>query len=109
MEVIGTGVIISAVREFLDLVRVLSLQHWGYQGQWRVGLHVTGLEGKHVSFNDIMRRDVTFPRDTLTAQITTSPAAWEEGALDPVARQLLAGFLRAIGCETWDLDTVANR
>ncbi|WP_130865233.1 AlbA family DNA-binding domain-containing protein [Acidipropionibacterium timonense] len=109
MEVLGTGIIISAVREFLELVRVLSLQHWGYQGQWRIGLHVTGLEGKHVSFNDIMRRDVTFPRDTLTTQITTAPAAWAEGAVDPVARQLLAGFLRAIGCEAWDLDTVASR
>lgn len=109
MEVVGTDIIISAVREFLELVRVLSLQHWGYQGQWRIGLHVTGLEGKHVSFNDIMRRDVTFSRDTLTAQITTSPAAWEEGAVDPVARHLLAGFLRAIGCEKWDLDTVASR
>lgn len=108
MELVGTGVVVIAVREFLQLIEVLSLKHWGYTGQWRVGLHITSLKGKPVTFNDIWRSGMTFPTDVVTAALTTSPATWEDG-VDPVARKLLAGFLRAIGCDKWELDNIIGR
>lgn len=108
VEAVGTNIIIGAVREFLELIKDLSLTHWGYTGQWRIGLHVTGLDGKPLSFSDLRFNNMTFPRDTVTSQIVTSPATWDEG-IDPVAKQILAGFLRAIGRATWDLDDVIER
>ena len=108
MEIVGVGVIIIAVREFLQLIERLSSGHWGYSGQWRVGIHVTHLAGKSVSFNDLFSGHVTFPRETYTQQIVTSAAALIE-APDDEAKRLLSGFLRAIGCEGSELDQAINR
>lgn len=105
MEVVANDIVVTAVREFLQLIQVLSQKHWAYTGEWRVGLHINGLKGKPISFNDFTRRNMTFTTETVTAQLVTSPAAWDDG-IDPVARQLMAGFLRAIGCEKWELDHV---
>lgn len=98
IEVVGTTTILKSTLQFFQLIGELSLRHWGYAGQWRVGIHVTNLAGKEVSFNDFMRRGTTFPRDVYTNQMLTAPASWTEGA-EPEARKLLAGFLRGIGRE----------
>ncbi|MGL4831507.1 MAG: hypothetical protein ACRCWS_02845 [Propionibacteriaceae bacterium] len=98
----------SAVREFLQLIEVLSQKHWAYSGAWRVGLHINGLKGKPVSFNDLRRHNITFANNTVTAHITTSPATWDDG-VDPIARKLMTGFLRAIGCEKWSLDNIMRQ
>lgn len=108
MEIVGVGLIVIAVREFLCLIERLSSGHWGYSGQWRVGIHITHLAGKHVSFDDLMTRHVTFPRETYTQHIVTSPTTLAEKP-DKEAKRLLAGFLRAIGCATWELEQVVSR
>lgn len=97
-EVVGTPIILKSTQQFFELISELSLNRWGYAGQWRVGIHVTNLKNKAVSFNDLMRRGTMFPRDTFTNQVVTSPASWTDGA-EPEARILLAGFLRGIGRE----------
>ncbi|NHB84707.1 hypothetical protein G7085_09045 [Tessaracoccus sp. HDW20] len=61
IEVVGTTTILKSTLQFFQLIGELSLRHWGYAGQWRVGIHVTNLAGKEVSFNDFLRRGTTFP------------------------------------------------
>lgn len=108
MEVVGTNIIANSAWEFFELLEKLSLTKWGYAGQWRVGIHLTNLAGKDLSFNDIYSRGQTFPRDTFTNVAVTSPASWTDGA-EPEARRLLAGFLRAIGAPDQPLNTVGGR
>ena len=106
IEVVGTHIIVPATLQFFDLVRELSLNHWGYSGQWRVGVHVNNLAGKQLSFSDLWTSHQTFSGTSFTNQALIAPATWEEGA-EPEARRLLAGFLRAIGQEGRTLDQVA--
>lgn len=105
MEALGAPVITTAPIQLFLLISELSLNHWGYTGEWRVGIHVTNLAGKRASFNDLIRRAHVFPRDVYTNQVVTSPATWEVGA-EPEARKMMAGFLRAIGSEGSKLDEV---
>lgn len=108
LEVVGTNIIANSAWEFFELLEKLSLTHWGYSGQWRVGIHVTNLAGRDLAFNDLYGRGQTFPRDTFTSIAVTSPASWTDGA-EPEARRLLAGFLRAIGEPDQPLNTVGGR
>lgn len=106
-EVVGTAIIIQSTREFLEVVRELSVNHWGFSGEWRVGIHVNNLGGKILSMNTIWRGAETFPRDSFTNQITTSPVTWGESE-EPEAARLLTGFLRAIGQDGRNLETVSR-
>lgn len=105
VEVVGSSTIAKSALQFFELIEELSLQHWGYTGQWRVGIHVTNLAGKQLSFNDIWRGTQVFSGHVFTNQAVISPATWSEGA-EPEARKLMAGFLRAIGREGSRLDGV---
>ena len=104
-ECIGTAVIIQSTSRFFWLVRELSLKRWGYAGQWRVGIHVSNLAGKLISMDRLSRGEQTFSGNVFTNQMITSPSSWSDDA-EPEARELLAGFLRAIGEGGKTLDTV---
>lgn len=106
IEYVAHATIIQCVHQFLRLINELALKHWGYLGQWRVGIHVTNLGQKLVTTNDGFLRESVFSRDTYTSQRVVSPATWEANP-ELEARRLLAGFLRAIGCEDRDLGALA--
>lgn len=106
IEYVAHATVIQCVHQFFRLIRELSLKHWGYLGQWRVGIHVTNLGQKVVATNDGYFRESVFSRDTYTSQLVVSPATWEVG-VELEVKKLLAGFLRAIGCEDRDLGALA--
>lgn len=107
-EVVGHRAVTQSARQFLRLVEEVSLRHWGYLGPWRVGIHVTNLRGKSVLLLGYPFSDKGFPRDSYTAKITTTPASWTGGP-DAEASRLLLGFLRAVGVDHLDLDSVVGR
>lgn len=104
-EVVGSSAIVRSTWQLYRLIERLSLGHWGYKGPWRVGIHVTNLQGKLLTMSDLRRSGMVFPRASFTNTMVTSPASWPQGP-EPEARKLLAGFLRAIGREGANLAQV---
>lgn len=105
VEIVGATAVAQSTLQFFTLIQALSLDHWGYTGQWRVGVHVSNLAGKVISMNDIWRSGQTFSGKAFTNHLVTSPASWAEGP-EPAARPLLTGFLRALGQDGRSLDQV---
>lgn len=59
-EVVLHGLIATLTVQWIDLVRDLALNKWGYQGEWRLGIHCTKLVGKHANTNSLRGADVPF-------------------------------------------------
>lgn len=100
---INTPGIAGAVLRFYEIIRKLSLEHWGYAGQWRVGIHAAPLTGA-VTKTSRHGPDITYPRDSYTRTEIVVPATWDE--VEPEAKKLLAGFLRAVGKDDWSLHEI---
>lgn len=97
------------VLQALELLRALSLDQWGYVGEWRVGIHVTELEGLSANTNQMaVSRPVPFAEPTYTRTTTTAPATWPDAGMS-AAHSLLRGMFRGLGLENWDYDTILSR
>lgn len=96
----------SATLTFYGILEKLSLETWGYAGQWRVGIHVAHLGRAVTKSSNWGRGDIAYPRDSYTHTLVVTPATWTE--VEPEAKKLLSGFLRAVDREEWSLFEVIN-
>lgn len=92
----------------MELIRALALEQWGFTGEWRLGVHVSELQGKAASARgDFGRREVAFVNPTYRRDVLTAPATWKDTG-ETVAHQLLAGFFKGLGLRGWDYQRVLS-
>ncbi|MGP9695882.1 AlbA family DNA-binding domain-containing protein, partial [Brachybacterium sp. AOP25-B2-12] len=63
--------------QFLETVQKLS-HAYGYQGEWRIGIHMINLRGATMLDSWIGSSSQAFPQDTVTHTLTVRPASWED-------------------------------
>jgi hypothetical protein len=115
VEAIDVAGVTLLVLQTLELIQHLSLERWGYVGQWRVGLHLTNLAGKQaateVAPNPVMLprvTPVTYPQPSYRRIVTICPAAWQEGQPAEVARDVLEGFYRGLRLEQYTRQNILD-
>lgn len=95
-ERILIGLISRLTHQALDLIRALTLDSWGYQGPWRVGVRVTKLGGVEPRLNRLHRLEA-FTAPEYVRTIVTTPVTWEGGSAERATNELLAGLYRGLG------------
>jgi Putative DNA-binding domain len=110
---------------FASLIARLTVQHIalvqrlggkvGYQGQWRLGVHVTNLRGKSLSSSQRLGHWPPFSSDSYTRTSVLSAAELGDetesfkvasGQTDRAAGVLLGGLFRGLGIGDWTLEAV---
>lgn len=96
----GTMVLFGA--QFLEALRKISLAQ-GYQGQWRVGVHLNQLRGASATEGPFSGRAPQFPRDSSTHHLVIQPTAWEDpqAQIETYVLELLTKYLRGLGRSGW--------
>lgn len=104
-----SGTIARFAAQYLELVREVSLRS-GYQGEWRVGVHLTGLRGSSRPGTDLYGALPEFPHDTSTNVRVIQPTAWTEPGreIEKHAVLLLTRFHRGLGIDGWSYDRVVQ-
>ncbi|GAA1174274.1 hypothetical protein GCM10009584_14350 [Ornithinimicrobium humiphilum] len=103
------GLITRLTYQTLQLVRNLSLDAWGYQGPWQVGVLATDLRGLPPLL-DALDSVGEYRAADYQRTIVTTPATWGgSGSADEAAEQLLSGFFRGLGIDGWSVDVMLRR
>lgn len=97
-EVVLHGLIATLTVQWIEVLRELALNRWGYQGEWRMGIHCTNLMGKPAQTNGLRASEVRFKEPDYTRAMVSSLMAKEATLL---ADNLLAGLYRGLGYEGW--------
>lgn len=104
-----TGVLHSLVAlvtaQTMQLVRDISLQDWGYLGQWRIGLHANNLRNLAANVQDFAFRPVEFADVDYTRTLVINPATWTDDG-EAAAHEILRGFFRGLGLQNWTLEQI---
>lgn len=104
----GTMVLFGA--QFLEALRGISLGQ-GYQGQWRVGVHLNRLRGARAVENPHSSGAPQFPRDSSTHHLVIQPTAWEDpqAQIEAHVLELLAKYLRGLGRSGWSYNQLLQQ
>nr|WP_306255015.1 ATP-binding protein [Ornithinimicrobium cryptoxanthini] len=105
-EAVLHGLIATLTVQWIEVVRELALNQWGYQGEWRVGIHCTKLMGKPAQTNGLRAADVRFKAPDYTKAMVSSLMTQDVTLL---ADRLLAGLYRGLGYEGWKTKQVLTR
>lgn len=97
------GLTATLTIQMLEFVQSLSLAT-GYFGLWRFGVHITNLRGKNLNTTQFSPYLPGFGADAYTQTTVTSVSGLDD--TEAVLLDLLRGFLRGLGVETWSLQNV---
>ncbi|GAA1333361.1 hypothetical protein GCM10009592_27180 [Brachybacterium rhamnosum] len=105
-----TGTMALFGAQFLETLRKISLAQ-GYQGQWRVGVHLNHLRGASAIEDAFSGRAPQFPRDFSTHHLVIQPTAWEDPQTQIEAHvlELLAKYLRGLGRSGWSYNQLLQQ
>lgn len=97
------GLVTRLTHQTFQLIRGLSLDSWGYQGPWNVGIRATGLVGLTPNTTRLASHSAfTAPEYTRTTVATPATPDWSASA---ATDELLSGFFRGLGLD-WSVDQV---
>lgn len=101
------GLITRLTHQTLQLLRGFSLDSWGYQGPWNVGIRATRLAGLRPNTDQLASYSpFTAPEYARTTVTTPATTDW---SADETADQLLSGFYRGLGLEGWTAAAMLRR